>query len=259
MAKDDKPDEEVKDDAQATPEPEVKEESKPDETPKEEVKEEKPEEEPKEETPEVEEEVKPPSRREQLRVQDLLKKYGPPQERTSQPKPDFRNQVDADEEVYKTLEDTAQQFGQAQFNQGIAQAQTASWRTMLTMEDRQVRKDHPILNPQDKENFHPALADAMNTKYLRAIGYDPGDAQRGIPESVQNPISYYDFVEAEMEFADEIAAQRVQRTTENITKQAAQTGLRPDGSSARGMNLNKDPEDMTDQELNAKINQLLKT
>lgn len=239
---------------------EVKEESPPVETP-EEVKEGVAEE-PKEETPEepeaepeapVEEEPKPPSRREQLRVQDLLKKYGPPQERTPQKGPDFRQVVNADEDVYKDLEDTAQQYGQAQYQQGIAQANTAGWRAMLSLEDRQVRKDHSILNPQDKENFHPAVADAMNTKYLRAIGYNPGDPQRGIPESVINPISYYDFVEAEMEFADELAAQRVERTTENIAKQAAQTGLRPDGSSAKSLNLNKAAEDMTDEELQAAI------
>lgn len=244
--------------------PEVNEEESPAETPNEEPKEKiEPEEEPKEETPEesraeepeetAEEESKPPSRREQLRVQDLLRKYGPPKEKAPQTTPDFRDKVQADEDVYKTLEETAQDYGQTQYQQGIAQANTAGWKAMLTLEDRQVRKDYPIFNPQDKEKFHPAVADAMNTKYLRAIGYNPGDPQRGIPETVVNPISYYEFVEAEMEFADELAAQRVERTTENIARQAAQTGLRPDGSSAKSLNLNKAPEDMTDEELDAAI------
>lgn len=256
MAKDDKPveePEEVED---------VKEESPPVETPEEpkeaeeEPQEEAPEEPKAEEPEEVEE--KPPSRREQLRVQDLLKKYGPPPERTPQKGPDFRDKVQADEDVYKTLEETAQDYGQTQYQQGIAQANTAGWRAMLSLEDRQVRKEYPFLDPKDKENFHPAIADAISRKYLQDIGYDPGDLQRGIPETVANPISYYDWVDAQVELADELAAQRVERTTENIAKQAAQTGLRPDGSSAKSLNLNKNPEDMTDEELQAVISQSLK-
>lgn len=271
MAKDDKPnEEEVVPESQEEVTPEPKEESpEPDETPKEEPKEQAPEENPKEETPEEPraeepeaptEEEKPISRREQLRVNDLLKKYGPPKEKAPLTNaPDFRDKVQADEEVYKTLEETATNFGQEQYSQGLEQAKFYKWDTLLNVDDPQVRTKYPEFDPSNKEKFHSVLANAMYTKYLRAVGYDAGDPQRGIPETVQNPnIRYLDYVEAEMEFADELAAQRVEKTTQNIAKQAAQTGLRPDGSSPTRLNLNKNAEDMTDEELNAVISQSIK-
>ena len=221
-------------------------ESAPEEPAQQEAPDEAPEEAPAE--PEPEETPAAPSRREQLRVQDLLKKYGPPKQEPSKANsPDFRNQIEADEEVYKTLEETTQRFGQTQYNQGLEQAKYYKWETLLQIDAPTVEGKFPQLDRKSPD-FHPALADAMNNKYLRFVGYD---AETG---TVRNPeIRYSDFVEAEMEFADEVASQRVQRTTENIAKQAAQTGLRPDGSQANRLNLNKTPEDMTDQELNAYI------
>lgn len=201
-----------------------------------------------------EEEEKPPSRREQLRVQQLLKRYGPPNTTApSQGKPDFRDKVNADEEVYKTLEDTATQYGNDQFNAGQSQAEYSTWRRFLQMDETSLQSKYPELNP-NKETHHPALQSALQEKYLRFVGFNPGDSARGIAPSVQDPdISYSDFVEAEMEFADEIASQKTARTTQNLAKQAASTGLRPDGSSAKRLDLNKSPEDMTDEELETMV------
>lgn len=262
MAKDE-PKEDIQEEANNAPEvPEVKEESQADESPVEDVEEESEEESEEVAEPEVKEEPeeeKPPSRREQLRVQDLLKKYGPPKDTPIQSKgPDFRDKVEANEEVYKTLQDTAQQFGQDQYNQGLERAKYFQWETLLNVDEPQVRAKYPQLDPSS-EDYHPAIHNAMASKYARFVGYNPGDPEKGIPRSVQNSeIRYADFVEAEMEFADEIASQRVVRTTENIARQAAQTGLRPDGSSAKRLNLNKAPEDMTDEELDAVISQIKK-
>ena len=94
----------------------------------------------------------------------------------------------------------------------------------------------------------------LQEKYLRFVGYEPGDPAKGIGPTVQTPnISYAEFVEAEMEFADELASQKIAKTTQNIAKQAASTGLRPDGSSAKRLDLSKAPEEMTDEELSAAI------
>lgn len=261
---DDKP---IKDDAPVAEDVTEESPEAPVETPQEPI-EATPEEQPEEETPEEPraepepvEEPKQPSRREQLRVQDLLKKYGPPTERAPLTTgPDFRDKVQADEEVYKTLEETAKDYGQNQFNQGLERAKYYQWETLLNVDEPQVRSKYPILDPNSGPDvYHPAVTNAMYAKYARVIGYDPGDAERGIPPSVQNPtLRYADFVEAEMEFADELAAQKVERTTQNIAKQAAQTGLRPDGSSAKSLNLNKDPGAMTNEELNAVIKRNLK-
>jgi len=205
------------------------------------------------------EEAPAPSRREQLRVQQLLKKYGQPKEAPLQANgPNFRDQINADEEVYKTLEESTTEYGRQQYSQGLEQAKYYKWETLLQVDDPQVRTKYAQLDPSDKEKFHPALADAMNQKYLRFVGYNPGDPERGIAPTVQRPdIRYLDFVEAEFEFADELAAERQERTTKNIAQQAAQTGLRPDGSQAKSLNLNKAPQDMTEEELNAVISQSL--
>jgi hypothetical protein len=246
--------EEVTEESAITDESKQEEESQAPEAEGEQEQEEQPKEVP---APQEEPEEKPPSRREQLRVQQLLKKYGPPPERVPNQsnRPDFRGKVNADEEVYKTLEDTTMEYGNTLVQDALSQADFRTWHRFLKMDDTQVRGKYDVLDPTNKEKFHPALADALNQRYLRFVGYNPGDASKGVQPSVQNPdISYLDFVEAEMEFADEVASQRIVNTTQNIARQAANAGLRPDGSSAKPLNLNKAPEDMTDAELKAAIN-----
>jgi hypothetical protein len=122
------------------------------------------------------------------------------------------------------------------------------------MDENQVRSKYELFNPSNTNTYHKAAEEAMRMKYLRFVGFNPGDPQRGISPTVQSPeISYADFVEAEMEFSDELASQKVQQTTQNIAKQAASTGLRPDGSSPKRMDLNKAPGDMSEDELKAAI------
>lgn len=201
-----------------------------------------------------------PSRREQLRVQQLLKKYGPPPEAPPQQAapsqtdaPDFRQIVSTeDPELYETLDKTAADYGKDQYQRGtndaLNQMRSVEWRTLLHLDAPQMESKYKVLDKDDKENFHPALSDALSRRYLQMVGYDP---QTG---AVDNPsIRWKDFVESEFELAEEIATTKTVASTQNIAKQAAQTGLRPDGSGVRGMDLTKHPEDMTDEELNAVI------
>jgi len=206
-----------------------------------------------EEEPEVTEQ-KPPSRRETLRIQDILAK----RERTAQPaqqpdRLDYQNALDADPETVKQLETDRQNYGQVNYNQGLEQAKNIQFHTRLEVDAPKVESRYKFLDKNDKQNFDPVRADAMNTLYLQATGYDAGDPNRGVAESVQNPnIRYSEFVEAQMEFAEALMAESQSRTTKNIAKQTATTGLRPDGSSAK-LDLTKDPELMTDEELQARI------
>ena len=102
-----------------------------------------------------------------------------------------------------------------------------------------------MLNPKDN-NFHPVLADTINNLYLKMVGFNN---KTGL---VSNPnIRYKEFVDSYMELGDEIASSKVASTTKNIAKQAANTGLRPDGSSAKRLNLNQPIENMSDAELKA--------
>lgn len=208
-----------------------------------------------EETPETPEE-KPPSRREQLRVQSLLKKYGPPPvPQKSEPEAhDYRQVIDAEDEVINTLETDRQTYGQEQRTQGrqetLSEVQSVKWETLLHVDAPVVEAKYKVLDPNDKENFHPALSDALTNRYLNEVGYDD---QTGL---VKNPnLRWKDFVEAEFELADEIANTRIAATTKNIAQQTAQTGLRPDGGQAKRLNLNQAPENMTDEELYAALGQ----
>jgi hypothetical protein len=205
-------------------------------------------------------EEKPVSRRETLRVQALLQKYGQPPERPQAPSQanalDYSTALDADPEVVKQLETDRQTVSDAAYLQGLRQSEVKEWKRDLKFEAPVVEEKFPFLNPRDTANFNPAAADVMNQKYLRFIGYQPGDPQKGVPESILYPdVSYREFVEGEMEFIDELASRKVAETTKNIAKQAATTGLRPDGSSAKRLNLNQSEKDMTLEELYAAIGQ----
>jgi pyruvate/2-oxoglutarate dehydrogenase complex dihydrolipoamide acyltransferase (E2) component len=220
-----------------------------------------PEPEPAQPDPQVEPDPElPQSRRESLRIAKLVERQL--QERQlSAPQPqnalNYADKLEVDNpQILKDLENDRRTVSDQAYQAGIRQAETISWKSSLRMESPIVQGKYKFLDNRDPANFNPAAADAMNQKYLRYVGYTAGDPSRGVPESVQIPdVSYLEFVEAEMEFADEIARHRVENTTRNIAKQAATTGLRPDGSRAKRLDLNKDPEMMTDEELDARIAQ----
>jgi len=214
---------------------------------------EEPTEEPIEELP-VEEPVveeQPVSRREQLRIQQLLTKYPDLKERVqTPPKNEFIENLDADPEVIRQLTEDRN----AQFIAGAetirAEMKTSEWNTMLNIDTPQVLSTHKWLNPKDTENFQPAIADAVNAEYLSLVGYDQ---ETGM---VSNPgIRYSDFIEARVELSTRLAKAMTAESTKNIVKQTASTGLRPDGSSAKRLNLNQAPQNMTDEELYAAIGQ----
>jgi len=197
---------------------------------------------------EAKEEPAQPSRRETLRIQSLLKKYGPPPERQEAPTKEALdyNTLEAEPDVIKQLETDRQNYSDQAYRQGIAQSEVREWKRDLKYDAPVIEKAYPFLNPNDKANFNPAAADAMNQKYLRFVGFNPGDAQRGIPESVQHSeVSYKEFIESEMEFVDELANQKIATSQKNIAKQAASTGIRPDGSSAKRLDLSKDATEMS--------------
>lgn len=211
--------------------------------------------EPEAETPE-DEEPKPPSRREQLRIQTLLAKMKqdkqPAQTQQPQPGVDYRNMIDADEPVYEQLNQASQDYGKAQYNAGLEQAKSIQFHTRLEIDAPKVESKYPQLN-KDSEKFNPALADAVNEWYLQTTGYDQSS------DTVANPnIRYSEFVEGIMQLGETIGSEKSQATAKNVAKQATQTGLRPDGSQAKRMNLNQAPEDMTNEELEAVIAQSLK-
>lgn len=205
--------------------------------------------------PSAPEEAPAPSRRENLRIQQVLSrlKNQPQQPQQQAEGMDYRQALDAPDEVYQQLEADRQAYAQAQQGQTLDQVNSAKWEMFLNLDAPKVESKYPQLD-KNSPDFQPAIADAINEEYLYLVGYD---AQRGTVAKPQ--LRYSDFVEARMELANRIAGEKVAQSSKNIARQTASMGLRPDGSSAKTMNLNKDPGSMTNEELNAKIAQDLKT
>lgn len=206
-----------------------------------------------EETP-AEEEPKEPSRRETLRIQQLLAKM------KDQPKPavspegglDYKTALDADPEVVAQLEADRKAVAEAQYQRGFDQAKSIQFHTRLEIDAPKVETKYPQLN-KDSDQFDPVVADEINSLYLHLVGYDSKT------DTVQNNLRYADFVETQFGLAERLAKEKVAKTSLNIAKQAANTGLRPDGSSAKRLNLDKAPEEMTDEELDAVLAKLPKS
>lgn len=216
-----------------------------------------------EEEPEVEEELeeeleeepveepKPASRREQLRIQDVLSKL-----KDNKPTPkavanpdalNYEEMLDADPELINKLKADRDATNQAMYTQGIEQAKSIQFHTRLEIDAPRVEAKYPQLD-KESQDFNPMLADAVNQMFLSTAGYNSET------DTVQNPgIRYATYVESIFELANEIAGEKTEATRTNIKKQAAKTGLRPDGSGAKKMNLSKSPETMTDEELDAVI------
>lgn len=203
-----------------------------------------------EETPEEgKEDEKPPSRREQLRIHKLLAKYGPPPERRSAPSQnplDYENALDADPEVIQQLEADRRAIAQDQYQRGNLEAMQ---QMQFTQFYNNIRFDYPVV-AEKMSKLDPDMAKALDDEYIAVTGANPANG------TVRNPnIGYAEFVEARLEQAERLAQSMSANTAKNIAKQAATTGLRPDGSSAKRLNLNQAPEDMSMEELYAKIGQ----
>jgi len=255
-----KPDESPEQGKPEAPEDEEKPEDKPEEKPAEDEEEpEKPEDKPEDE------EEKPVSRREQLRVNQLLERIksesgGKPQEKPSEkPKPEglkYEDELDADEETLQKLNDDREQYAEKRYQQGLEQAKALEdrqnafeFRQMLASEEPIVLQKYPFLDSKSPE-FDEQIATALVSKYFQDTGFDAET------KTAKNHISYLEYAEAQIELSTVIAEKMARETQENVTRQAGQTGLRPSGSTpSKSLNLNKAPEDMTDEELDAIIAQ----
>lgn len=204
-------------------------------------------------------EDKKPSRREQARIRDILQKYGEPevlkQSDKQDVKPlDYREQLDADDETLRKLEEDRKQSNEASFERGRAessneQVKSLQFLTRLEIDAPRVEAKYPQLDKESKD-FKPEAADDINQLYLKIVGYDSKTQKVKTSD-----IRYSAFVDTIFNLVEDLAVQKAVESTKAIKQQAAKTGLRPDGSSAKRLNLNKAPEDMTDEELDAVIAQ----
>lgn len=200
---------------------------------------------------EPDEEEKPPSRREQLRIQQVLERVkqnapAPKQTERRDGAIDYANELDADPTVIKRLEEDRQLAEQSRYQEGLKQAQGYEWRTLLQIDAPQMEAKYTQLD-KNSPDFHPAISNALTTQYLQMSDFDQ---ETGL---ANNPgMRWNEYVESMYELADEINATRTQKSQTNVKRQAATTGLRPNGQGAK-LDLTKAPEDMTDEELDAMI------
>lgn len=206
------------------------------------------------EKPKKDDEPKPPSRREQIRIRQLLEKYGDPEKPTEKPKAsgiDYEKEIDADDDTKKRLNDDRQQAADAGYDRGLEQAKSIQFHTRLEIDAPKVEAKYPQLDKNSSE-FKPEAANDVNTFFLNLVGYNAKD------KTVKNAdIRYGDFVDAIFTLANDLAHQEAQEITKEVKRKAAQTGLRPDGSSSKKLNLNKEPSDMSDEELDAYLAQAI--
>lgn len=244
------PTQEVVEEVSTNPEPEVEEQQAAD-APTQDVPVEEPQEETQEE-PAAEAPEEQPSRRESLRIQQLLDKYGEPKAKPEAPglpdTLDYNSALDADPEAIKKFEDDRRRYGEELYKRGLQQAESIQFHTRLEIDTPRVEAKYPQLN-SESDQFDPRIADALNRQYLEYVGYR--QQQDGSSVVARPGIRYADFIDAQFELANVIASEKVVKSSQNIAKQAATTGLRPDGSTAKRLDLNKAPEQMTDEELDA--------
>ena len=195
-----------------------------------------------EESEESEETTEPLSRRQEKRVEQVeaqAKEYKLNKildrvqaVKQSQPKKplDYKDVMNAPDELVGRLDKDRQDYGDQKYNEGLERVKLSEWKT-------NIRLDLPIVKEQmDKLDTEDARA--IDREYLIYSGFDPET------NTVRNSdISYADFVSGRIEQAKRLAQSLAVKSQKNITKQAAQTGIRPDGGAVRSKTITS-PEDI---------------
>lgn len=133
---------------------------------------------------------------------------------------DYKEALDAPDDIYEQLERDRQAASSEGYNQGLAKAQAIEWKT-------NIRLDMPLVK-EKLDKLDPVDAEAIDKEYLYYSGFD---AKTG---TVRNPdISYAEFVEARVEQAERLAQRLAVNSQKNIAQQASKTGVRPTGGTAQ--------------------------
>jgi hypothetical protein len=130
----------------------------------------------------------------------------------------YRDVIEADDELFGVLEkdrETAVANERASVNQALL---TSEWRTNIKL-------DLPLVKER-LDKLDPADAEALDREYLLISQFDGKTGNVG-----RNDIGYADFIEARVEQAERLASNMNLRSQKQIAKQAANTGVRPDGGA----------------------------
>lgn len=149
----------------------------------------------------------------------------PTQRQSSNQGLNYRDAIEAPDEVYQQLEQDRETVRSQARNEVLDEVRRVQFETNLKI-------DLPLV--QDKlSKLDPSAAQALDRAYLQFVGFNP---QTGVP--AVDGVSYAEFIDAQLELANSIATNRVVNTQRNIAKQAAQAGVRPDGGGRQGFQIN---------------------
>jgi hypothetical protein len=161
------------------------------------------------------------SPRQQRRIDQILDRVSNGTRGKDSYKPlDYKSTIDADEDTVKQLSDDREKYAQHQYNEGLEQVKASEWKTNIRISLPLVKDKLDRLDPSD--------VSTMDREYLLYSGFNKETGR------VQNPdIDYADFMEARIEQAERLAKNLNIKSQQNITRQAAQTGLRPTGGTSK--------------------------
>lgn len=164
------------------------------------------------------------------KILDRIQQTKQPAKREEARPMDYREAIDAPDEVYQSLDQDRQTYGEQRYNEGLEQAKAIEFRTNIKLDLPLVKEKLDKLDPVD--------AEALDREYLQLVGFNP---QTGFVRN--SDIGYADFIDARIEQAERLAARLAMKSQRNIAKQAAQTGIRPDGGAHKGLQINS-PQDI---------------
>jgi hypothetical protein len=196
-----------------------------------------------------EEEEKPLTRRENKRLQQVLKKLQEnPQAPQQQPRQTQSPQIEDGEYTGDELNKRFGEYGDQRYSEGLQQAQVAlGFQTRLEIDAPRVASKYPVLDPNNN-NFDPGVATLLNEQYLRTVGFDDRTG------NVRNPnLRYEEYMDAMMEVVDTLSSSKSADATQNAAKQASKMGVRPSGVAKKSYQ-GDDPRRMSNEQLTQAIN-----
>lgn len=172
------------------------------------------------------------SRRQNKRIAQLIDKLrdsGASQQPANEPsKMDYRQTIEAGEDVYKTLETDREKYAEERENLVREETKWDNFTTKLEIDATKVYAKYPVLDPES-DAFDPAVAADINVMYLSTVGAKP-DKRR-----VLNPgIRYHDFIDAFMGLTESVATAKNAESVKNITKQSSKSSIKPGGVMNKG-------------------------
>jgi len=164
------------------------------------------------------------------KILDRIQQTKQPVQRDERQPMDYREAIDAPDEVYNSLDQDRRNYGDQRYNEGLEKSKAIEFKMNIKL-------DLPLV--KDKlDRLDPADATALDREYLQLVGFDPNTGY------VQNSdIGYADFIDARIQQAERLAASMALKSQKNIAKQAAQTGIRPDGGAHKGLQISS-PQDI---------------